>query len=121
MPGLPSSPDAVQNGTEERRWPRYHVEVPVTATVLCQGTSKVVHGVTNNLSVGGMAAQLPVELGIGESLEVQATLPYCSQPLKVRAVVRNRDSYLYGVEFANITPSQQAAIELACRSLALLQ
>jgi c-di-GMP-binding flagellar brake protein YcgR len=117
-----SSPSNItENGAEKRRWPRYHIDVPVKAMVRCQGQSKMIHGMANNLSLGGMAAQLPVELVIGEWLEVLVTLPFCSQPVKVRAVVRNRRSSLYGLEFSRITPSQQAAIERACYSLALVQ
>jgi len=118
---LSSLPNATEQGAEKRRWPRYQIDVQVKAMVRSQGGPKVVHGMGSNLSLGGMAVQLPVELVIGEWLELLVTLPFCSQPVKVRAVVRNRRSYLYGMEFSRITASQQAAIERACYSLALVQ
>ena len=114
-------PNVTEDGTEKRRWPRYHIDVPVKAMVRCEGTPKMVHGMANNLSLGGMAALLPVELAIGEWLEVLVTLPFCSQPVKVRTVVRNRRNYVYGLEFVNITASPQAGIERACYSLAMVQ
>jgi len=121
MTQVSSSSNAVPDGAEKRRWPRYHIDVPIKAMIRCQGQPKMVHGMASDLSRGGMAAQLPVELVIGEWLEVLVTLPFCSQPVKVRAVVRNRRSYVYGLEFTSITASQQAGIERACHSLALVQ
>lgn len=112
---------ASEDGAEKRCYPRYHIDAPTRATVRCQGALKVVHGRANNLSEGGMAAQLPVELVIGESIQVEVVLPYCSEALKLRAVVRNRRSYLYGVEFSRISAAQADAIRRACHSLALLQ
>jgi predicted nucleic acid-binding Zn finger protein len=108
-------------GAEKRQWPRYCIDAPIRANICLQGKLKVIHGRANNLSQAGMAVQLPVELVIGESIEVILVLPYCSETLNIRAVVRNRRSYCYGVEFPSLTAAQRTAIERACHSLALLQ
>jgi c-di-GMP-binding flagellar brake protein YcgR len=118
---LSSSWDITEDGADERRWSRYHIDLPVKAMIRCQGEPKMVHGMASNLSLGGMAMQLPAELVVGERLEVLVTLPFCTQPLKLQMVVRNRRSYVYGVEFSSLSASQRAAIEQACRSLDLLQ
>ena len=121
MTRLGSSPESINDAAEKRRWPRYHVDVPIRAVVLREGTYKSVRGIANDLSQGGLAAVLPVELVMGERIELEVVLPHSSAALKVQAVIRNRRSYSYGMEFANITASQQATIERTCRSLALFQ
>jgi hypothetical protein len=68
-----------------------------------------------------MCLFLPIELGIDTKIEIEVTLPHCSQQVKLEAVVRNRRSFAYGVDFINITAAQQRRIEFTCRSLALLQ
>ena len=121
MTRLASSPDTTKGDAEKRRWPRYHIDVPLRAVVRCEGAYKSVRGIGSNLSLSGLAALLPVKLVVGERIELEVILPYSSTTLKVQAVIRNRRSYNYGMEFANITASQQAAIERACHSLALVQ
>ena len=110
-----------EDPAEKRQWPRYRVDVTIKAMVRCQGKPKMVQGLAYDISLGGMAAQLPAELVIGEWIEVLVMLPFCSQPVKVRVVVRNRQNYVYRLEFANLTASQQAGIERAYYSLALVQ
>ncbi len=85
------------------------------------GAKVAIAGRGNNLGEGGIAAFIPVELVIGESVELDVSLPYTAQPLKLRAVVRNRRSFTYGLEFVDITPAQQRAIVRTCRALELVQ
>ena len=40
-----------------------------------------------------------VELTVGESVEIEFTLPYSSEPIRVAGAVRNRAGYRYGCEF----------------------
>ncbi len=113
--------DTMAEGAEKRRSPRYLIDMSIRVGVRCTGGLKPVFGRGHDLNDYGMAVFVPVELGIGEYVELDVTLPYSTQPLKLRAVVRNRRSFTYGVEFTNLTPAQQAAIERACRSLSLVQ
>jgi hypothetical protein len=40
-----------------------------------------------------------VELGVGEEVEIEFTLPYSGEPIRVSGAVRNRIGYRYGCEF----------------------
>ena len=64
---------------------------------------------------------LDTTLAIGDTIKVDITFPYCTQRFTLAAVVRNRSSFTYGVEFMGINSAQQAEIERVCRLLAILQ
>ncbi len=106
---------------ERRQWKRFHIDVRLRASVRSGGAKLPVYGRVSNLSRGGLAAFLPVELVVGEQIELDLTLPYATQPLKVRAIVRNRRSFAYGLEFVDITSAQLAAIIRTCGALELVQ
>ncbi len=108
-------------GEEKRRYPRYRIDLRLRATVRSQEGMKAVHGRGTDLSQAGLCAFLAVDLGIGEIIEIDLTLPYSSQRLKLRALVRHRRSFAYGLQFTDITFAQQIAIERACRSLSITQ
>ncbi len=50
-----------------------------------------------DISKSGIAVILPVALPIGTALELEIKLP--SVPIATTAVVRNRNAFLYGLEF----------------------
>jgi hypothetical protein len=86
-----------------RRWPRYKLEVPLRIIAQKSGKTAIVQGRGNELNQGGMAIFAGVELTPGEEVAVEFTPPYSGQPIRVRAVVRNRKGYSYGVEFLTQT------------------
>jgi hypothetical protein len=51
------------------------------------------------LSDGGMCFTSGVELKIGKYVEIEFTPAYSGEPIRVRAAVRYRAGYTYGVEF----------------------
>jgi len=63
------------------------------------GKTVVVQGRGNELNEGGLALFAGVELAVNEQIAVEFTPPYSGQPMRARAVVRNRSGYTYGVEF----------------------
>ncbi len=108
-------------GSEKRRWSRYAIDVRVRATVHADHASRTVYGRGTALGRCGMAAVLPIELSVGDKINVDLTLPYCTQSFTMAAVVRNRSSFTYGLEFVGISASHQAEIERVCRLLVILQ
>ncbi len=106
---------------ERRQWPRLHFDIGLRATLREQGKRVAVHGRGNDLSRGGVSAFLPVELVVGQQIELDLALPYSSHPLKLRAVVRNRRSFTYGLEFRQLSAFQRATIERTCAALALVE
>ena len=117
----PQNSAFASRANEKRQFRRVGLDVRLRVTCRKAGTRMAVRGRGNNLSDGGLAAFIPVELVIGECIELDVSLPYATQPLKLRAVVRNRRSFTYGLEFVSITPCQQAAIARTCRALELVQ
>jgi hypothetical protein len=88
-----------QRGYELRRWPRYKVDIPVQLIAQRPTKVSIVQGRGRELNGGGMAVLLGSELGIDEQVAVEFTPPYCGQPIRVRAFVRNRSGSSYGIEF----------------------
>lgn len=106
---------------DKRQWRRYDVDVRLRATVRSNGVMRSVYGRGTDLSVGGMSAFLAVDLPEREIVEVDVTLPYASQPLKLKVIVCNRSGYKYGLKFVDITPSQQKLIQRSCGALEFTQ
>jgi hypothetical protein len=83
---------------QERRWPRYKIDVPVRAVIHKPDRTLIREGRGMEMSEGGMRLLLGVELGLGEEIDVEFTPPYSGKPIRVRSEVRNRNGYRYGVE-----------------------
>lgn len=106
---------------EKREWKRYNVDVRLRATVRSDGVMRSIHGRGTDLSIGGMSAFLAVDLPERELIELDVTLPYASQPLKLKVTVCNRTGYKYGLKFVDITASQQQLIQRSCGALEFTQ
>lgn len=106
---------------EKRQWKRYEVDVRLRATVRTNGVTRSVYGRGTDLSIGGMSAFLAVELPEREVVELDVTLPYASQPLKLKVTVCSRSGYKYGLKFVDITAPQQKLIQRSCGALEFTQ
>ncbi|HYG98801.1 MAG TPA: PilZ domain-containing protein [Terriglobales bacterium] len=82
-----------------RRFPRYHLNVPLRVIAQRPDKLSIIEGRGNELNEGGMAVFAGVELGIGDQIAVEFTPPYSGSPIRVRCTVRNRQGYHYGVAF----------------------
>jgi hypothetical protein len=86
--------DLSREALENRRHPRSKLELDVTVRSQRAG---LVPGRTWDISEFGLSAILPVELLVGEAVELDIKLPLA--PASVRAVVRNRSVFRHGFEF----------------------
>ncbi len=93
-----------------RRYPRYKLEVPVRVIARRVHKTSIVQGRGNELNEGGMAIFAGMELTVDEEVAVEFTPPYSGDPIRVRAVVRNRSGYTYGVEFIADSHEDRAAV-----------
>jgi hypothetical protein len=82
-----------------RRWPRHKLDVPLRVVIHDLDKTVIRDGRGRALSDGGMCLAAGVELKTGDRVEIEFTPAYSGQPIRVRAVARNRDGYTYGVEF----------------------
>ena len=80
---------------ENRRHPRATLEVDIVVHSKMAGP---VPGRTLEISESGISAILAVELSIGEAVELEVNLPL--ERLNVKAVVRNKNIFRHGFEFA---------------------
>jgi c-di-GMP-binding flagellar brake protein YcgR len=106
---------------DKRQWRRYEVDVRLRATVRSGGVMRSVYGRGTDLSIGGMSAFLAIDIPEREVVELDVTLPYASQPLKLKATVCNRAGYKYGLKFVDITTAQQKLIHRTCGALEFTQ
>ncbi|MCU1283884.1 MAG: type pilus assembly PilZ [Acidobacteriales bacterium] len=110
------------NGTT-RRWERFKIEVRFKAVLTKLGKATVLYGQGTDVSEGGMAAYIPTELSIGDSVELELALPYLTgqQPLRINACVRNRNGFRYGLEYMNLKFSDREMLLKCLRALSLTQ
>lgn len=85
--------EAQSNKSETRRHWRLELETEMTV----YSESGVVPGRTLDISESGVSAILPVELQIGEAVELKIKLPITVAT--ARAVVRSRNVFRHGFEF----------------------
>ena len=84
-----------EESSEKRRDPRFKLEAELTV----RSKKGLIPGRTLEISEFGMSAILPVELLVGETVELKIKLPL--NPATVRAIVRNRNVFRHGFEFAH--------------------
>ena len=87
-----------------RRFRRYKLDVPVRVVVQTEDKVRIIDGRGNELNEGGLAVNAGVELDLDQRVDLEFTPPYSGQPIRARAVVRNRNGYRYGFEFLSETP-----------------
>ena len=90
----------------QRRWQRLKIDVPLRVIAMRSDKTQIVSGRGNEVSEGGLAVSAGIELRIGDEMWVEFTPPYSGEPIRVRAMVRNRTGYKYGVEFLSDTPDE---------------
>jgi hypothetical protein len=88
-----------------RRWPRYKLDVPIRLIAPKGDKVSIIQGRGHELNEGGMAVFGGIELALEEEIAIEFTPPYTGQPIRVRARVRNRNGYNYGMEFLLETES----------------
>ncbi|MGA2948111.1 MAG: PilZ domain-containing protein [Candidatus Sulfotelmatobacter sp.] len=87
------------NPINTRRWPRYHVHLPVFIAANPGATKVVVPGMVCELSRAGMELYGGVNLQPGELMEVEFQT---SGRVHVAGIVRNRSGFCFGLEFCAV-------------------
>jgi hypothetical protein len=85
-----------------RRTKRRRLNLPVCVIVPKPEKLLFVSGRFRDLSETGVAVFAGVELSIDSEVQLEFTPPYHQEALRVRAVVRNRREYVYGLEFISL-------------------
>ena len=93
-----------------RRWPRFHVHLPVSIAAEAGSSWITVPGLVSELSQGGMELYGGVQRRPGDVVEVEFRT---NESLKVASVIRNRSGYCYGLEFLSMSRSRLPEVSRA--------
>jgi hypothetical protein len=100
-----------------RRYARYRTEIPVIVKVLGKDGYVRVHGRCFEIAEAGLGGVISSELGAGEMVTLEFSIPEVSEAFVMRAVVRHRMGFLHGFEFVGMLPEQCELIKAFCRKL----
>lgn len=92
----------------QRRYPRAIFSAPISIRRLMPGGVGLTHGISLDISEGGMGVLVENELKSGDVLEVDLQLP--SQKLNAVAIVRHTSSTRSGFEFLGLTQQERRQI-----------
>ena len=104
--------------SKRRRYPRYSIDVRVSAKVFRAGEPVELWGRSIELGRDGIGVTLTGQLEPGEVATLELTLPASSVLLKLRALVRYRDGLRHGFEFLARDSIQEDLIRRTCELLA---
>jgi hypothetical protein len=102
----------------KRRSVRYKLDVPLRVILHEQDKTLIRDGRGTELGEFGMCVMVGMELKVGGEVEIEFTLPYSGEPIRVSGTVRNRNGYRYGCEFI---PDGQGARKDVARLRQVLQ
>ena len=116
---LPIVEDMIVQSSDEqqRRTTRYRLDLRAKIVYRRNGLNQSAMARGQDVSEGGMAMFVPLEFRQEDALEVEFTLPQSRLPLRVHAIVRNRDGHRYGLEFLNLTEAQKQEIVRMCEAM----
>lgn len=97
------------------------MKIRTKVTVNQKGETQSFFGEANDVSQGGLRLFMPREMETGVIVLLELSLPYNSQVLALRGLIRNRSGFSYGIEFINATRFQQDTIAQSCKALQLMQ
>ena len=119
MTASPSDPTKVDDPAKQRRYPRYPLDVRVSAKVFREDAPIELWGRSIEFGQDGIGITLTGELKPGEVATLELSLPSGGAPLKIRALVRYRDGLRHGFEFLARDAMQRDAIRRTCEFLAV--
>src|SRR5579883_1805709 len=93
----------------QRRWKRHKLDLPVQLLLVRPEKTSIVPGRGTEVNDGGMAIFAGAEIRVEREVFVEFTPPFTREPLRVRGIVRNRNGYIYGVEFPCDKPEEKTA------------
>jgi hypothetical protein len=114
----PPEPEKI-DPSKQRRYPRYPLDVRVSAKVFRPEAPIELWGRSIEFGQDGIGVTLTGELKPGEVATLELSLPSGGTPLKLRALVRYRDGLRHGFEFLARDTIQRDAIRRTCELLSV--
>ena len=92
----------------QRRHPRVLLCVPVTLRHLMKGGVRTAHGISLDISEGGVGALVQASLQIGETVAIDVPLP--EKTISAVAIVRHISRVSSGFEFVGLSAEERQQI-----------
>jgi len=89
-----------RNPINTRRWPRFHVHLPVLIAAETADSEIAIPGMVSAISRSGMEVYGGVPLRPGDMMEVEFR---SAGTVRIAGIVRNRSGYCFGMEFLRLT------------------
>ena len=99
---------------------RHRVTIAVQVSVLEGDGYACFVGEACDLSKSGLCLVLTRQLEKGTAVSMEFTVPYNSEALAMRGIVRHRNGFHHGIEFISVTADQKDALERSSKILDLL-
>jgi hypothetical protein len=95
---------------EMRKFPRYPVDLRIKINFKKDGVLQRATVRTIEIATHGVSVSSPMPLPEGSQVELEISLPGSRTPLRVVAMIRNKNGTRYGVEFLSTTDTQRYEI-----------
>lgn len=92
---------------QQRRFKRLRVDIRVQVFALIGGNQCSAYGRGHDVGQGGMAVYVPLELEVDDIIKLRFELPYSRTKFGLRAAVRNRSGFRYGIEFLGLSQEEK--------------
>ncbi len=113
----PGEPTSKKQWAVQRRFARLRIDLNVTVHYRerTEQSTKYAHG--TDMSLGGLSIYLPADLAPDTEMELEFKLPPENQSVRLKARVRNKNMYRYGLEWFGLTDVQRHDLREACEYL----
>ncbi len=101
----------------QRRWPRYHFNIPVRLLFPGSGKMRIASGTGKELNGGGVGVSTHVDMKLGDEVILEFATPFLGLPIRVRATVRDRSGHHFGLEFTSGSRSEELEVALLRQTL----
>ncbi len=91
-----------------RRYPRSLYSVPISLHTVAAGVTRTFHGISVDISQGGLGALVSGGPRVGETVQIE--LPLGQQVLCAGAIVRHKTGPRSGFEFLGLTGDEKTQI-----------
>jgi hypothetical protein len=102
--------DGFEPGRELRRFPRFPLDLRIKVNFKVNKITQRALVKTIEIATHGVSVNSPVELPLNSQVELEIHLPGSKIPLRLWAVIRNKNGTRYGVEFLSASEAQRSEI-----------
>ena len=107
-----------QNTDSGRRSERVSLDISVQVVT---ETGAITFGRSHDVSCKGMSLYIAIELEVGSPIRVKFTLPNSRLAFDLKAIIKNRVGFRYGIQFSEATAAELDEITRVAGILLLTQ